>query len=83
MDTSVRYWLKPPALAPNSAACNGVCSRSAPMPTTTRHVICVKHAAPMPTILPTSSWKGVAAFTRISIMRLLFSSATPAATILA
>jgi len=51
------------------------------MLTTPRHPICVRHAAPMPTILPASSWKGVAAFTRISIIRLLFSSATPVATI--
>ena len=37
MDTPVRYWVNPPAFAPNSAAWSGVCSRSAPMPTTTTH----------------------------------------------
>ena len=41
---------------------------------------CVSPAAPMPTTLPVSSWRGEAALIMSSMTRLLFSAATPVAT---
>ena len=71
-------WLPPPLPYRRSARTRWTAKPRIEATTTTRY--CVSPAAPVPSTLPPSSWRGVAAVISSSMTRLLFSSATLEAT---